>query len=164
MELSDVDQARLDNFASRARNIAFAVACEETYDEDLAKQAGAIAQLKELYDAYPDTAQEAIRKEFMPRMPFTFDMGYDKCPHCINGRTSPDKEEVVPKLDAEGNQVMRTETRVLRDTDGSILTDDDGQPITKDVEVPVMVQTAFEKVICGKCNGSGEVKRPAEAA
>ena len=156
MPLSEVDRARFDNLARQASTIDYDLADEQTRAGVLIMKQPQIDQIKALYDAYGESVQAAIRQDLMPRLNFTWDIGYEKCPHCVRGRFSPDREETTPVLDANGNPKVEKQLRPLFDEDGNMLMNDDGQPMTKEVDVPVVKPIAIEKETCPHCNGAGE--------
>ena len=156
MPLSEVDQARFDNLARQCSNVAKELCDPLAFAALLPQYQPAINQLKTLYDAYPESVQAVVRQELLPRLPFTWDTGYEECPHCVRGRFSPDREETAPVLDANGNPKVEKQLRPLFDEDGNMLMNDDGQPMTKEVDVPVVKPIAIEKETCPHCNGAGE--------
>ena len=110
------DAAKVDNFQTQAGAIMYRLA-NPSHTIDL--EQGAIDALQALYEAYPQQVQRAIRRDVMPRLGFKLETGWVKCPDCVKGMRSPDRE----------------------------VFDDKGR------------QTAFEKVTCATCRGSGEMEQ-----
>lgn len=88
-------QAKVDHFASQAGAIVYRLVDP---DHALTLEAPAIKALQDLYEDYPEPVQTAIRRDVLPRLPFTVETGWVKCPHCVRGMVSPD----VEAFDAEG--------------------------------------------------------------
>ena len=84
------DKAKADNFQTQAGAIVYRLADP---DRSLEMEQAAIEGLKQLYEAYPPPVQQAIRRDILPRLPFTLPTGWVKCPYCVRGMTSPDREE-----------------------------------------------------------------------
>ena len=82
-------QAKVDNFASQAGAIVYRLVDP---DHTLDMETAAIKALQDLYEAYPDPVQTAIRSDVLPRLPFELETGWVKCPHCVRGMVSPDVE------------------------------------------------------------------------
>jgi len=156
MPLSEVDQARFDNLARQCSNIDKELADEMTRPALLTQMQPAIDQMKTLYDAYPPEAQAAVRNELMPRLYFSWDTGYEKCPHCVRGMVSPDREEFITQKDAQGNTIYKEQHQVLHDPEGNIMMGVDNQPMTKVVLVADERPVAIEKEQCKHCTGTGE--------
>lgn len=88
-------QAKIDNFQTQAGAIVYRLVDP---DHSIAMETAAIQALQDLYEAYPDPVQTAIRRDVLPRLPFELRTGYVKCPYCVRGMTSPD----IEAFDAKG--------------------------------------------------------------
>ena len=161
-ELSEVDKMRYENFARGASGIDHDLADEVERPGRLMQIQPRVDNLMELYHAYPENVQLAIRRQLIPRTYFAHlcDTGYETCPMCNGqGMISPDREEFAPVLGADGKPRMKEEAFIVREEDGSIALDDDGNPITHTRMVEDVRPVAISKEPCPNCDGTGEVKK-----
>jgi len=156
MPLTEVQQAQFDIIARNISPISYELADEQTRPMVLQAMQGKIEQIKVLYDAYPPEVQAAVRHELMPRLDFSWETGWEKCPHCHMGMISPDREEFTTKKDDNGDTIYKEQVQVLHDPEGNMMLKEDGNPMTQTVMVPDTRPIAIEKETCPHCSGTGE--------